>query len=408
MKTKGLAEKGKILKAHADILRARQSTFAKVGNDALLELSFEEWCETCRIKTDEGLQPFTLFDSQKEFANLIVGKKPLVRRTISLLSSRQTGKTSLMLAIMSYLAQSRRQFKGIVLHKTLEESRALCRRLQTAFLKDEVEMITRSLSLLHFKASGSQIIFKSTNPSKAEGAQGSGRGQESIDCVFCDESSHTSNLKEVLGVVRPTTQWSNLGIVVFAGTGSSKQSYFYDCLSRAAGSAQALEETLEAVRTGAVEPCQILDPGEGNAKGNVACITHWRSVPKFRNEPDFLKRVSNESDLSEAMIASEYQLSFSSSVNSAVFDFATVMAAQVEELEPSRNTSMKVFYLGVDPAGVGNDYAVCVALEVFPDETGKEIYTVRNLYRKKTGTAEQHLGAIADIIRETEPLVTTV
>jgi hypothetical protein len=376
------------------------------SGDELLKLSFKDWCATCQVKTDKGLQPFALFESQMQFADLIVGPRPLSRRTISLLSSRQTGKTSLMLAIMSYLAQSRRQFTGLIIHKTLEDSRLLCRRLKASFLGENVEMVTDSLSLLHFKASGSQIIFRSSNPGKADGAQGAGRGLNAIDCVFCDESSHTNNLMEVLNVVRPTTQWSNLGIVVFAGTGSSKQSYFYDCLSRAAGSSDELEKTLEAVRTGTVEPCQILDPGAGNGKGNVACITHWRSVPMFQDEPDFLQRVSNESDLSEAMIASEYQLDFSSSIDSAAFDFSLVIQAQVDSLEYTFDEDDEI-YVGVDPSGQGKDFAVAIAV-LKTIEKDKPIYTVIQAYRKRTGVSEQHLSSIADMIKKLRPHCTVV
>lgn len=375
----------------------------------LLSLSFEEWCKSCQIKTKDGLQPFALFDAQKQFADLIVGEAPLSRKTISLLSSRQTGKTSLMLAIMSYLAQSRRQFTGMVIHRSLEDARILCRRLKSSFLPGDVELLTDSLSLLHFKSSGSQIMFRSSSPGKSDGAEKSGRGQASVDLVFVDESSHTSNLIDVLNVLRPTLQHSSLGVVVFAGTGSDKQSYFYECLSRAAGGADALERTLEAVRTGAVEPCQLLNPGTGESKGNAAFITHWRSVPQFREErsPDFMTRVRNESELSEDQINGEYQLCFSSSATSSLFDFSQVMAAIDDDLKPYEPGAGSIVYVGIDPAGIGNDYAVAIALEKL-EENNRVLYQVCQIYRRKKGTAEQHLSKIADMIGPLDPICAVV
>jgi hypothetical protein len=366
----------------------------------LLKISFPEWCKTLQIKTDKGLEPFELFPWQEQTADLIAGPNALTRRAIALLSSRQTGKTSLLLALSTYLAQSRRQFTAVVIHRSTQDAYLLCRRVKR-FLSG-VEMKTDSLSLLEFKSSGSAIHFRSSNPNKSDGAEQVGRGLESVDLVIVEEASHTGNLKDVLGVIAPCLTWSSMGLVCFVGTASSKQSYFFENLAKAAGSEEDLEKLLSGIRTGHTAPFQVLDRG----KGAVGIVTNWRAIRRFRDEADFLSRVKDEFDLSDSQIDSEYELIFGSSVDSAVFDFSLVMAAQVTQ-EPYEHSDSHIIYIGVDAAGQGRDFAVAIALQA-SKEQDKDIYTVVQLYRKRTGVSEQHLGAINDMINTLDPLRVTI
>ena len=165
-----------------------------------LELSFADWARSLRIKTDKGLQPFELFPWQEQTADLICGPQPLTRRPITLLSSR-TGKTSLLLALAAYLAQSRMQFTAVVIHRTTADAHLLCRRVKR-FLGG-VKLKTDSLSLLEFADTDSAIHFRSSNPNKSDGAEQVGRGLESVDLVIIEEASHTGNLKDCVALSPP-------------------------------------------------------------------------------------------------------------------------------------------------------------------------------------------------------------
>ena len=264
-----------------------------------------------------------MFDWQESFADLIVGDAALNRRAIALLSSRQTGKTSLVLALAAYLAQSRMQFTAVIIHRTTQDAHLLCRRVKR--FVDGVKMKTDSLSLLEFADTDSALHFRSSNPTKSDGAEQCGRGLESVDLVIVEEAGHTGNLKDVLGVIAPALTWSNMGIVAFVGTAGSKLSYYYDCLSSAAEGEQELENILSAIRKGDLDPFQVIDTG----KGAAGVITNWRAIDRFRDEPDFLERVQSEFDLSDDQIASEYELIFGNAGDAAVFDFSLVQSATV-------------------------------------------------------------------------------
>jgi phage terminase large subunit len=120
-----------------------------------------------------------------------------------------------------------------------------------------------------------------------------------------------------------------------------------------------------------------------------------------------LKRVQEELNLSDAQIASEYEMEFSSAVDSAVFDFGLVMQAQVSELPQYEHSRAHVIYIGVDPAGQGKDFAVAVALQA-TKENECTVYTVIKIYRKRIGVSEQHLSAIGEMIAKLDPLRTTI
>lgn len=381
--------------------RASQNRTEQAGSGGeLLSISFSQWCRTVRIKTDKGLKPFSLFPWQESFADLVVGDDALTRRAIALLSSRQTGKTSLMLALAAYLSQAREQFTIIFVHRTTADAFLLCRRIKR--LLSGVKLRTDSLSLLEFADSNSVIYFRSANPAKRDGGENCARGIEHADLLIVEEAAHLENLEQVRGSVAPTMTWSNIGLMLYIGTAGSKQSFYYESLARSAGGAENLENILSGIRAGDKEPFQVMDTGTGT----VGVVTNWRAIEQFRSEPNFLKRVQGEFDLSDAQMNSEYELIFGSAADAAVFDFGLVMAAQAD-IEPYEHSPADIIYLGVDPAGVGKDFAVCVALMV-TKEGGQDIYTVVQVYRKRTGTSEQHLRALDQMIIELDPLRTAI
>jgi len=403
MKSKKLMKLGRsrALAPTLDWLETRKAELERVsGKGDLLDISFAEWCKTVELSTMEGLKPVSLFPWQEAFADLILGENPLTRRTITLLSSRQTGKTSILLLIASYLAQTRRQFNIVVIHRTTADAHLLCRRLKLFLGK--VSLKTDSLSLLEFKDSGSQIHFRSANPNKADGSEQVGRGLPQISLAIFDEAAHSSNLKDCVTVLAPALTWSQMGLMVFIGTASSRQSYFYETLTNAAKSEENLQNLLSGIRAGDKEPFQVLDKGVGG----VGVITHWQAIERFKSEPNFLGRIQSEFDLSDAQIATEYQLDFENSVDQAVFDFGLVMAAQSIEIEPYSDSS-EIIYFGIDAAAQGKDFAVCIAIRQ-RSEQGKVFYEVCDMYRKRAGVSEQHLNAISQRIEKFRPIAATV
>lgn len=380
----GLQQHRKSISAFQEVSQPTQPPLAGVV--------FSDWCQTLKIKTEKGLQPFELFPWQVSFTNLVLQTE---RRTIALLSSRQTGKTSTLLALMAYLALSRQQFSGLLIHRTTADAHLLCRRVKK-FLPQGTKLLSDSLSLLEFAGTNSMLHFRSSNPKLgAEGAEQTGRGLESIDLALVEEASHTSNLKEVVGVVAPTMTWGYPGNLIFVGTAGSKLSYYYEHLGKSAQGGDSLETLLSEIRADKTAPYQELV----SSTGQIGVVTNWRAIDRFKNEPDFLARVKTEFDLTDEQLASEYELHFDSGADAVVFSFQDIQKAISGELEgPNTNA---VYYTGIDAAAMGQDYCVCAVLK----KEGEQFKLV-HLYRRRKQPSEVHLNVIADILKRYDPVTT--
>lgn len=377
------------LKSYREQLETRHSS--QDGYGEILESSYLEFCNTLKIKTDKGLQPFNLFPWQDDFINFILS---LNGETVALLSSRQTGKTSCLLALCVYLALSRKQFTGLLIHRTTQDSYLLCRRLKK-LIPPATPLLTDSLSLLEFADTKSSLHFRSSNPRLgADGAEQTGRGLESVDLCIVEEASHTSNLADVKGVVAPTMTWGNPAVMIYVGTASSKQSYYYEHLSASANGEQILETKTAAIKSGKEKPYQIL---RGDS-GQVSVITNWRAIERFRNETDFLGRIQTQYTLTDEQIATEYELEFSSTTDEAIFDYQNILDCAHGEYQEAQ--SGKLYYCGLDCSTDGLDYTVFIVAEWIAKENK---LSLRHMYRLRKRPSEYHLARIGKLIKTFRP-----
>lgn len=374
------------------------------GGDELLNVPFTEWCKSLRIKTDRGLRPFELFDWQGKFSQILLDNP---RTPITLLSSRQTGKTADVLALMVWLSLSRPQFTGLLIHRKGEDCRQLARRAKK-FIPDGVKLGTDSLSLIEFVGTGSALHFRSANHKQEDGAEGTGRGLDSVDVVVIEEASHTKNVKEILGVVGPCMTHSAMANLVFVGTSGSRNTYFYDSLVTAYGSKEVLEGTLDKIRSWQIPAFQVSKEGD-----RIGIITNWRAIQKFADEgrdqagyPNYLKRIKREQDLSDAQISSEHELYFDSDATANVFSFVDVKRAQRgqwEDPEPGLEYFAGVDGSGKPKPGRKGDYTVCIVIA-----KAANYFRVVKLYRKRGITFERRYAEICDILNLYRPVKTLV
>lgn len=369
------------------------------GDDsALLKMPFVEWSSQLRIKSEKGLIPFELFDWQGDFSQLILDNP---RIPITLLSSRQTGKTALVLALLVWLSLSRHQFTAVVIHRKGDDVRQLARRTKK-FIPDGVRLGSDSLSLIEFSDTGSQLHFRSCNPRNEDGAEQTGRGLNSVDVAVIEEASHTSNVAEVMTVLGPTLTWSPMSTVIQIGTAGRKETAYYGGLCDAFKGANNLEATLGKIRTGKAEPYQV-----ARSDKRIAVITNWRAIPRFKDEPDYLGRIKKEQDLAESQIDSEHELKFDSDKTSAMFDFKLVRNAIRGGWEAPEKGG--VYFAAVDGSGrpkgkSKGDYTVLFIIKKL--ETGK--FQAVKMYRRRGITFAERYAAICEILNAYEPIETFV
>lgn len=368
------------------------------GDDSvLLNVPFIEWCKGLKIKSEKGLIPFELFDWQEKFSTLILGNP---RIPISLLSSRQTGKTALVLALLVWLSLSRHQFTAVVIHRKGDDVRQLARRCKK-FIPDTTKLESDSLSLIEFSDTGSQLHFRSCNPRNEDGAEQVGRGLNSVDIAVIEEASHTSNVSEIMTVLGPCLTWSPMATVLQIGTAGRKETAYYSGLCDAFQGTNNLESTLENIRSGEAEPYQV-----ARSENRIAVITNWRSIPRFRSETDYLGRIKKEQDLSEAQVSSEHELIFDSDKTLSVFDFKLVQKAIRGQWEAPQDGA--VYFAAVDgsgrPKNKKGDYTACLIIKKL--ESGK--FQVVKMYRKRGVTFAERYAAICEMLNLYAPIQTLV
>ncbi|ESA35939.1 terminase-like family [Leptolyngbya sp. Heron Island J] len=371
----------------------------------MLPDTFPEFCQHIKIKSLEGIQPFTLLDWQQRFSDLILTELAQQKASISVMKSRQVGNTLLVLVMELWLSLIIPQHTSLVLHLTYTDAWNLCRRLRKLIKQMNIPMVTDSLSLLEF-SNGSTIYFRSADPETC------GRGLENVDFLHIEEQGHQPHLKETLEVISPMRTWSPYSKLVLIGTPNGKQPHYYDLLRQVIPE-NTITQTVEGIRAGVIDPYQVF-----KSDRKYAILLNWRTIQRFREEiePTFLERVQAEENLTDIGILTEYELEFSES-ESAVFSPVLVRSAEIDQT-PVRQSihtgevwyqepdQAAAYYVGGDPnAGslTSGDAAALIVLRQDGDT-----YKIAYIYRKKSGTSAAHVSRWADAIQAFSPLETRI
>ena len=375
-----------------ETLQQHRATLISQGNAELYQVpdTWDAWVKTVPIKSGGGISNFIPLPWQGATAETIIKNRDK-RKSYTFCKSRQVGATTLVLSIVDYLALTTPGLQALFLHKTYQDASLLGYRNRKFLNSAGVPLPGDSLSRQELQ-NGSVLYFRSSDPESC------GRGLDSIDCVVFEECGFYDSLDATIGAIAPAQTWVDNAISLFVSTPNGMRgngARYWQLVS--GGDDAAIERRLSAIRAGHDRPFHIL-------RGDTATpliIAHWRAVDRYQDEPDFRRRIIEESGISEETFAQEYDLDFSTSESETVFNFALVDSATGGEW--AKPEPGAVYYLGVDSATSGADFSVCVVIHKVDDA-----YQVVHLYRKQKGTTEQHLSAIARLIRLYDPIGCTI
>ena len=352
--------------------------------------SWADWVAQIPIKSGSGIANFKPLEWQQRTADIVIGNKTQ-RKSYVFVKSRQVGATTLVLSIIDYLCLTTPEFQALFLHKTYNDASLLGYRNRKFLTSAKVPMVSDSLSRQEF-LNGSVAYFRSSDPESC------GRGLDSIDAVVYEECAFYESLEATIGAIAPAQTWVDNAISLFISTPNGKRgngAKYWELAS--GGNDAATERLLAAIRNGTEAPYQILRTDTPS----VLFLTHWSAVERYRQESDFKARIMTESGIGEDTFAQEFDLDFNVAEAETVFSFELVDKATGGEWEAGHTSA--VYYLGIDSATSGADFSVGVVLK----KVGTTFSVVR-LYRRQKGASEQHLAAIAEIIREYEPINCTI
>ena len=352
--------------------------------------TWQAWVSQTPIKSGSGITNFNPLEWQQRTADTVIGNKDQ-RKSYVFVKSRQVGATTLVLSIVDYLCLTTPGFQALFLHKTYNDASLLGYRNRKFLTNAKVPMISDSLSRQEF-LNGSVAYFRSSDPESC------GRGLDSIDAVVYEECAFYDSLEGTIGAIAPSQTWCSNALSLFISTPNGKRGNGAKYWQMASGGDDAATERLLAgIRNATEEPYQILRADTPS----VLFLTHWRAVERYRKESDFKARIMKESGIGQDTFAQEFDLDFNVSESEAVFSFELVDKATGGDWQAGDKEA--IYYLGIDSATSGADFSVCVVLK----KDGAK-FSVVKLYRRQKGTSEQHLAAIAEIIREYEPLNCTI
>ena len=360
--------------------RRRAAANADAVPDSWLE--FEHFASLTRARTAKGVRNIQLFEWQKELA--IAAREGSVVVT----KSRQTGASQWLIIYALWWALANPGAMVLIVSKSFGDASLLTRRMRRAITglnHPAATPISDSLSLVHFP-NDSQIMFKSASPPEV-----TGRGVDGISLLIVDEAAWCEDLGTALGTLGPALAASDNPRMLLISTPNGRSGVYWEKLVEGSS-----PEKMEAVFADARSPGSAGYSITQVANGLTKFVVHWSAITRYRDEAAFLERMRREFALTESTILREFELDFTEAAAS-VFDFALIEDCLGDPLDKAAMPQGDhLYWAGVDPSGMGQDYAVCVVLGERPDKT---IY-VAALYRRRGLASSVHLSSILQLLQQ--------
>jgi Terminase RNaseH-like domain len=362
-------------------LEAKVSKKLNKQTESVLQVP-DNWADFARltkIRSGGNVVNFDPYNYQVELVNLMLD------RSICVVKSRQLGISETITCFMLWRACLNPGYLGLVFSKTQTDSSLLARRMKRMIESIGLKTTTENLSDIEIQGYG-RILFRNSKPESA-------RGIESVVDCFFDELAFLETGKEVYDALAPAQQMVGDKARVFVvSTPNGKAGFYWDLLSSGNGTID-VEMLCKQVSKGESKPFQHWTDSGGWSK----VLIHWLEHPKYGSNPNFLQDVHEKQKLSWTTINQEYNLSFQESeTNVFTSDLVRLCAKGVSEY-PIENT---FYFIGVDAATTGDDYAVATVLKF-----EKDVFSVATFYRKRQQSTEYHLYHISKLLNEYKPIM---
>lgn len=344
----------------------------------------DNWLEFARKTKVRSSGKVCYFDPWKWQIELI---QLMSERNVLAVKSRQCGLSELTILWLLFNAIHNPGYLAIIISKTQTDASLLAKRCRRSIESWGLKTTTNNVFDIEL-CDGGRLLFRA--------GENAGRGVESVCHVLIDEAAFSvSDVAAIIQSVAPAMAMvGDLARLYVISTPNGRSGWFYDQLTTGNSESFDIEKECENIANNPeIDPVKIWIDSHGWAKA----IVHWRAVPKYAVNPNFLQDLKASKKLTDVQIQQEYQLSFKSSELN-VFEYASVMAVVGGEFEKDKTDYSANYYAGLDVAWMGNDATVFIIL--------KEIdgfFSVVHLYRKKKVTSEVNLYNISKIIEKYKP-----
>jgi len=342
-----------------------------------------DFARMCKIRSGTNYINFEPYDYQIKIAELIKARK-----FTCITKTRQLGISEEICNIFVHAALRNPGYVAVILSKNQADTSALAKRVKKQLFPFIAAGLltfgTDNLTDIEI-VGGGRLLFRNSSPNGV-------RGVESVSAVLFDEWGFVADDELIYEAVLPTLELvGDDARIILNSTPNGRTGHYWKLLS-SGNESNDLDQICRDIREGAIAPFQHwIDDGGWNK-----IAIHWKAHPIFSKIPNYLERKSKELKMSDAGIQREYNLSFDDS-DQNVFPYELIEWAAIGDYEKAGRD--RTYYMGVDTAGIGNDYTVGVMLS---GNDGR--YNAAAMYRQRKASMERNLDGLGRLIEAYQPI----
>lgn len=351
---------------------------ASLQNKTLVPTDFFNFCQLLKIRSGDKIVSLSPYEYQVDLSNNIDRyKHTLVVKT------RQLGITQIVIAKFLQAAILNPAFTGLFIsinQAYTSKSASRCKEMIDS-LGGLVELETDNKQHIKIKGGG-QIYFRN---SKADTA----RGLDSVSMLFYDEAAFIDNFERLHAATTPCLEYAgDRARFIYVTTPNGNDEWFYHKLT--SDNEEDILSKIELIKNGENTERSLIDKN-----GFCKMMLHYRHHPVFGKDLDYLPKRQRELQISNALLQQEYNLGFADS-QANIFPRELVNNANRPHTLPASGVR---YYIGVDPAGSGNDYTF-VTVGAYD---GQYLQVVE-IYRDNNRSSNYNIAKTNDLIDKYKPI----
>jgi len=382
--------KSRIAHLEAEIEKREQAALLHASSRFLTSLpsvtNWQEFAPLTWIQTgdDDGakVEQFNPYQFQKDFVQILHRS-----RRIQVLKSRQQGISEVICNYLLNRALTEPGFTAVIISKTGDDSKELAKRVRymaESLQGETLIWLSNNDRRLAWKGRGTLHFL----PSTGRGA----RGIPACSVLFLDEAAFIDGVKNIYQGANPSLmKLGKAGKVIVVSTPDMETGWFGELWSKGLPS-----DWYDYVERRDFTGLQALLDQVGQEDGWARVALHYSMHPQYGADPNWATNHKKLEKLTQYQWDSEYELKFGATA-SAVYPSATVKKVAKGKLLECGLVD-RVYSLGVDPNGGGDDFFTAVMLDI----TSKPCSVV-GMYREQHKATPYSLKKVIDLIENFLP-----
>ncbi len=384
------------LRAQIETYKARRDFFGATENKTTLP-GADQWplfAAQTYIRTSGSIQPFVPYRYEEDLIRTIHNSKNTI-----VLKSRQMGASESVASYLTCRAATEPGFAAIIISKTQNDSSDLGRRVRymlNSIAGQNFRYESDSNTVVSIKGGGT-LYFLPGSPRAA-------RGIPSGSVLWIDEAAFVDGAEEIYRAASPAlSMLGDKAKTIVTSTPDAEASWFGSLWHH--GTPLDWYDPIREAITNPPEGESLIE--ELNHRLSLVnddwsrLAIHWTQHPVYNRDPLWAVKTKERLRLTQQAFDSEFNLSFGST-DTQLYSRKLIQRAARGTFEEC-GRMRRSYVMGIDPNAGGNDYFVCMVLDVT-----EQPYSVVHMYRANGKSTEYSLRQVKQIIEDFLPQRITI